>query len=96
MLDNTRYQTISVVEGVNIDIVQSTKSNQITRREKPQSIKLSRADLHIHSTYSDGIPTIEQILEHTELHTNLDVIRARGTCNCGAPSQSTLPLELSA
>lgn len=56
MIDNTRYQTISVVEDVNIDIVQSMKSNQITRREKPQSIKLSRADLHIHSTYSDGIP----------------------------------------
>jgi len=35
---------------------------------------LGRADLHMHSTYSDGIATIEQILEHVEHHSRLDVI----------------------
>ena len=33
-----------------------------------------RADLHMHSTYSDGIVTIEQILEHVEHSSELDVI----------------------
>ncbi|MDO8722934.1 MAG: PHP-associated domain-containing protein [Syntrophales bacterium] len=33
-----------------------------------------RADLHIHSSASDGIPHIPQILEYIELQTNLDII----------------------
>jgi predicted metal-dependent phosphoesterase TrpH len=33
-----------------------------------------RADLHMHSTYSDGIGTIQQILHHVEHNTDLDVI----------------------
>src|SRR5579884_2151025 len=33
-----------------------------------------RADLHMHSTYSDGIVTIEQILHHVEHSSKLDVI----------------------
>lgn len=33
-----------------------------------------KADLHMHSTYSDGWHTIEEILEHVERHTDLDVI----------------------
>ena len=35
---------------------------------------LGRADLHMHSTYSDGIGTIQQILHHVEHNTDLDVI----------------------
>lgn len=35
---------------------------------------LGRADLHMHSIYSDGIVTIEQILEHVEHQSQLDVI----------------------
>jgi len=34
----------------------------------------SKADLHIHSTYSDGIDSIPKILEFVEHHTDLDVI----------------------
>lgn len=36
--------------------------------------KLGRADLHMHSTYSDGIGSIEQILDHVQHQTNLSVI----------------------
>jgi predicted metal-dependent phosphoesterase TrpH len=36
--------------------------------------KLGRADLHMHSTYSDGIGSIEQILRHTQRQTGLAVI----------------------
>ncbi len=32
------------------------------------------ADLHIHSTFSDGVATIEAILYHASAHTDLDVI----------------------
>ncbi len=34
----------------------------------------SKADLHIHSTYSDGLDSIPQILDYVEQHTDLDVI----------------------
>ena len=33
-----------------------------------------RADMHIHSLYSDGTASVAQILEHVERHTDLDVI----------------------
>jgi len=32
------------------------------------------ADLHIHSTFSDGVATVEAILYHASVHTDLDVI----------------------
>ncbi|HEY80814.1 MAG TPA: PHP domain-containing protein [Anaerolineae bacterium] len=32
------------------------------------------ADLHIHSTFSDGVATVEAILYHASTHTDLDVI----------------------
>jgi predicted metal-dependent phosphoesterase TrpH len=36
--------------------------------------KHGKADLHMHSTYSDGSGTIRQILEHVQRNTDLDVI----------------------
>lgn len=36
--------------------------------------KLGKADLHIHSTYSDGRDSIEEILYYVENNTSLDVI----------------------
>lgn len=50
------------------------KRRQMTQRQALHSGKWGRADLHMHSTYSDGIGTIEQILDHVELNTDLDVI----------------------
>jgi len=74
MIDNTYSRAISVVEETNEGIDLSYRNKQTNLWQTPQAKKLSRADLHIHSTYSDGMPTIEQILKHTELHTDLDVI----------------------
>lgn len=37
-------------------------------------IGLGKADYHIHSNYSDGKPTIEEILEYVQNQTDLDVI----------------------
>ncbi len=39
-----------------------------------KTAELGKADLHIHSNYSDGKNSIEEILEFVETKTNLDVI----------------------
>jgi predicted metal-dependent phosphoesterase TrpH len=36
--------------------------------------RLGRADLHIHTLASDGVAGIDEILDHVEQHTDLDVI----------------------
>ncbi len=50
------------------------KRQHMTPQEAHYAGKLGKADLHMHSMYSDGIGTIEQILHHVENNTNLDVI----------------------
>jgi len=50
------------------------KRRQMTQTQAHHAGKLGRADLHMHSTYSDGLATIEQILHRVQHHTNLDVI----------------------
>jgi predicted metal-dependent phosphoesterase TrpH len=47
---------------------------KLRRRLHDQLPGLSKADLHIHSFFSDGKPSIEEILAYTEKKTNLDVI----------------------
>jgi predicted metal-dependent phosphoesterase TrpH len=74
MIDNMYSQTIRVAEKSKEGIGLSQRNKRTIPWQTPQAEKLSKADLHIHSTYSDGIPTIEQILQHTEFHTDLDVI----------------------
>jgi predicted metal-dependent phosphoesterase TrpH len=74
MMDNTYYQSLSVAEKSTEGLELFTNGEQPIQWQPQQAEKLSGADLHIHSTFSDGIPTIEQILKHTELHTDLDVI----------------------
>lgn len=36
--------------------------------------ELGRADMHLHSLYSDGTASVAEILDHVEAHTDLDVI----------------------
>ena len=36
--------------------------------------RVGKADLHMHTTASDGMGTVEEVLEQVELHTDLDVI----------------------
>jgi predicted metal-dependent phosphoesterase TrpH len=50
------------------------KYRQMTQQQAHYSGKLGRADLHMHSTHSDGLGTIEQILHHVQYNTRLDVI----------------------
>ncbi len=50
------------------------KSRQMTPQQAYVAGKLGKADLHMHSTYSDGIGTLEQILDHVQHKTDLDVI----------------------
>src|SRR5713101_9262268 len=50
------------------------KYRRMTQQQAHYSGKLGRADLHMHSTYSDGIATIEQILHHVQYNTRLNVI----------------------
>ena len=47
---------------------------KIRRQLHDQLKNLSKADIHIHSNYSDGRPTVEEILHYVQRETNLDVI----------------------
>jgi hypothetical protein len=42
--------------------------------DRPEPFSLGRADLHLHTSWSDGMATVRQVLEHAERHTDLDVI----------------------
>lgn len=61
-------------DGACMGTAMLNKRRQMTPKQAHYSGKLGKADLHMHSTYSDGIATIEQILHHVEHYTNLDVI----------------------
>ncbi len=50
------------------------KRKQMTRDQAYYSGLLGKADLHMHSTFSDGLGTIQQILHHVQHQTDLDVI----------------------
>src|SRR5207249_10329083 len=50
------------------------KRRQMTQEQAHHAGKLGRADLHTHSTYSDGLATIEQLLQRVQHPTKLDVI----------------------
>ncbi|HEY3994298.1 MAG TPA: PHP-associated domain-containing protein [Ktedonobacteraceae bacterium] len=50
------------------------KRRQMTQQQAYHAGKLGRADLHMHSTYSDGLGTIQQVLDYAEKRTNLDVV----------------------
>jgi predicted metal-dependent phosphoesterase TrpH len=50
------------------------RGKAMTQQQALQSGKTGKADLHMHSTYSDGCATIQQILDHVQHNTDLDVI----------------------
>jgi len=50
------------------------KRKQMTKHQAYYSGLSGSADLHMHSTYSDGLGTIQQILHHVQHHTDVDVI----------------------
>ncbi len=70
----TSKQMTSIPEMMPTGTAMLKKSRQMTPQQAYQAGKLGKADLHIHSTYSDGIGTIEQILDQAQNQTDLDVI----------------------
>jgi predicted metal-dependent phosphoesterase TrpH len=74
MTTSTRAMRMDNSESVCLGTVLLDKRRQMTQTQAYYSGKLGKADLHMHSNYSDGIATIEQILNHVQHYTNLDVI----------------------
>ncbi len=50
------------------------KRSKMTPRQAEQIGRQGKADVHMHSTYSDGCGTVEEILAHVQQNTDLDVI----------------------
>src|SRR5437660_8134370 len=63
-----------IPESACIGTAMLSKRKEMTEEQADYSGKLGKADLHMHSTYSDGIATIEQIFHHVQHYTDLDVI----------------------
>jgi len=63
-------QTKSVTPGT----AMLKKRGKMTEEHAIFSGKTGKADLHMHTTYSDGCATIDEVLEHVQMHTKLDVI----------------------
>jgi len=49
-------------------------TDRMTAEQARASGKTGKADLHMHTTYSDGCATIDELLEYVQMHTELDVI----------------------
>src|SRR5215471_18803120 len=64
----------SGIANVGVRIAALKERSQMTQRQAHYPGTWGRADLHMHSTFSDGIGTIQQILHHVEYNTDLDVI----------------------
>jgi predicted metal-dependent phosphoesterase TrpH len=70
-----QHNSATIVPGPNsADTSRLKKCRHMTQQQAMMAGKLGSADLHMHSTYSDGVGTIEQILAHVQKHTSLDVI----------------------
>src|SRR5438477_13125830 len=74
MITSKRNMMTNSAESICMGTAMLSKRRQMTQQQAHYSGKLGKADLHMHSTYSDGIGTIEQILHHVQHYTNLDVI----------------------
>jgi predicted metal-dependent phosphoesterase TrpH len=62
------------LETLSPGVAMLKKTRKMTTQQAHQQGKRGKADLHMHSTYSDGIGTIEQILDYAQYQTNLNVI----------------------
>src|SRR6266705_2054432 len=74
MITSKRNLVTNSAESTCMGTAMLSKQRQMTQQQAHHSGKLGKADLHMHSTYSDGIGTIEQILHRAQHRTNLDVI----------------------
>jgi len=74
MTTNKSNMLKNSLESACIGTATLRKRRQMTPQQALTAGKLGKADLHMHSTYSDGVATPEQILHHVQHNTNLDVI----------------------
>ena len=74
MITSKHDQVTNEHENVSTDTRVMKKYSKMTEQQAYSAGKSGKADLHMHSTYSDGCATIEEILEHVQQNTNLDVI----------------------
>jgi len=74
MITSKQSKAIGISENAGVGTAMLKKRRQMTQSQAHYAGMLGRADLHMHSTYSDGIGTIQQILHHVEYNTDLDVI----------------------
>lgn len=74
MISNKVKQNDDLLARTTIGTAMLKKRRQMTQEQAYHMGKLGRADLHMHSTYSDGIGTIQQVLDYAQERTNLDVI----------------------
>jgi predicted metal-dependent phosphoesterase TrpH len=74
MARNTHNDMMQISRNASNGTAMLRRRRQMTQMQAYDCGKLGRADVHMHSTYSDGIGTIEQILRHVEHASRLDVI----------------------
>ncbi|GAC1366213.1 MAG: CehA/McbA family metallohydrolase [Ktedonobacteraceae bacterium] len=74
MITSKHDQATNKPENVSIGTSMLSKRSKMTEQQAYSAGKQGKADLHMHSTYSDGCATIEEILEYVQQQTALDVI----------------------
>lgn len=74
MISNKQNRGTRVAHSSSQDIMKRQTLKQMTPQQAFHAGKHGKADIHMHSTYSDGCATIQQILDHVQQNTALDVI----------------------
>src|SRR6266581_1591590 len=75
MITSNRNAETSVhANAVASGTVMLKRSKQMTPKQAYHAGKSGKADVHMHSTYSDGSASIQEILDHVQRNTCLDVI----------------------
>jgi hypothetical protein len=74
MITKTAETPATAPVNATVGTAMLNKRRQMTAQEASHAGKVGRADLHMHSTYSDGLGTIQQVLDYAQEHTDLDVI----------------------
>lgn len=74
MSASKRDSMTDLLENASTGTIMLEKRKKMTQQQAHHAGKRGKADLHMHSTYSDGSATIEQILTYTEQNTDLNVI----------------------
>jgi DNA polymerase III alpha subunit (gram-positive type) len=74
MITSKHGKAKDMSENANRGTASLKKRRRMTQNQAHYSCMSGRADLHMHSTYSDGLGTIQQILQHVEHTTDLNVI----------------------